>query len=85
MIPINMNASTFGTCQTWRRYGAKRTGNVWNCHGVQTGMRRFAREYGKAICMRADDSAVIMYRDTSRKSGFRVETIPADSVRWFKG
>jgi hypothetical protein len=79
MIPINMNAHTFGTVSFWRSAAPH-----YGCRRWREAMRRFALQHGKAICMMADDSARIVERDESRKAGVRVHHVPADGVRWHR-
>ncbi|MDX0230295.1 hypothetical protein GOC14_07005 [Sinorhizobium meliloti] len=77
MIPINVRVFNFGTVQYWNSYRKHTTARTW-----RGAMRTFAAQHGKAIAMRCDGSAFLVYRDENRKSGFRQETIPATGVQW---
>lgn len=79
MIPINMNACTFGTVAFWRSVAPH-----YGCRSWRTAMARFAAQHGKAIAMLADDSALFAFRDPGKANGTRFESVPAADVKWFR-
>lgn len=78
-IPLNTISHTFGTVDQWRARAAGLGCRTW-----KEAMRRFSFQHGKAIAMLGDDSARIVTRDYSRKSGVSVETLPPEAVKWFQ-
>lgn len=77
MRTINMMSGKVGTLAQWLQYR-----RVAKCRTWQGAMRHYAAQHGSAICMRCDDSAFVVYRHDSRKSGFSQETIPAKRIKW---
>ena len=78
-VAIDRTSPCVGTVREWveaaRRLTHRgRTGPDWRAVA-----RRYAERNGIAIAMRADDAAVVFWKDGAR---VRQRTIAADRVRW---